>query len=145
MIRTTLRPLTRLADRAEAIAAGQPQAGREPGPDRVAPALNAALRRLEQARDPAGEPGLPAWRAIERQRQAIEDTSLALRRPLGVLGGLAEYYRHPGQPGAPGFDRLLARVAEETARMATLIDALERTGPDQPGPPGPGGNVGGGA
>ena len=34
MIRTTLRPLTQLADRAEAIAAGQPRAGRPawPGP-----------------------------------------------------------------------------------------------------------------
>ena len=81
-IRTTLRPLTQLADRAEAIAAGQPRAGRQPGPDRVAPALNAALGQLEQARDPAAEPGpadlaghssgsgrpsrTPAWRCAGR-------------------------------------------------------------------------------
>ena len=149
-IRATLRPLTRLADRAEAIAAGQPRAGQpravQPtGPDRVAPALNAALGQLERARDPAREPRPVTWQAAERQRQAIEEASLALRRPLSVLGGLAEYYRHEDQPGAAGFDRLLARVAEETARIGTLIDALERTGPEQPGPPAPGENVGRGA
>ena len=149
MLRALLRPLTQLADRAEAIAAGQPWAGQlrasqPPGPDRVVPALNAALSRLEQARDPAGEPGSRIWRTTEWQRRAIEDTSLALRRPLNVLGGVAEYYRHGDQPGA-GFDRLVARVTEETARIGTIIDALERTGQDQPGRPGPGENVGRGA
>ncbi len=44
--------------------------------------------------------------------------------------------------GAAGYDRLLARVAEETARIGTLIDALERAGQHQPGRPGPGENVG---
>ena len=121
------------------------RAGCQPGPDRVAPALDAALSQLERARDPAAGPGPPTRQATGRQRQALEDTGLALRRPLGVLGGLAEYYRHTGQPGIAGFDRLLGRVAEETARVATLIDALEHTGPDQPGRPGPGGNVGRGA
>ena len=146
MARAVLRPLTRLADRAEGIAAGQPPAGCPPSrPDRAAPALDAALSRLEQARDPGLEPGPPAWRAAGRQRQAIEDTSRALRRPLSVLGGLADYYRHGGgQPGAAGYDRLLARVAEETARIGTLIDALERAGQDQPGRR-PGENVGRGA
>ncbi len=143
--RAVLRPLTRLADRAEGIAAGQPPAGCPPSrPVRAAPALDAALSRLEQARDPGLQAGPPGWRAAERQRQAIEDTGRALRRPLSVLGGLAGYYRHGGvQPGAAGYDRLLARVAEETARMGTVIGALERAGQDEPGLPGE--NVGGGA
>ena len=64
MARAVLRPLTRLADRAEGIAAGQPPAGCQPSrPDRAAPALDALLSRLEQARDPGREPGPPAWRA----------------------------------------------------------------------------------
>ena len=63
MIRATLRPLTRLADRAEGIAAGQPRAGCPPSrPARVAPALDAALSQLERARDPGPEPGPPPGR-----------------------------------------------------------------------------------
>ncbi len=90
MTRAALRPLTRLADRAEGIAAGQPPAGCPPGrPVRTGAALDAALSRLEPARDPGPEPGAPAWRAAERQRQAIEDTSR----------GAAQAAQRPGRPG----------------------------------------------
>jgi len=146
MIRAMLGPLTGLARRADAVAAGRQQAGGRPraGPDRVAPELSATLTRLEQARPVTG-PGPAARLAAGRQRQAIADTGLRLRTPLSVLRGLAEYWRHRDQLTAADFGRLMARVAEETARIGTLIAALERAGQDRPGPPGPGENVGGGA
>ena len=82
---------------------------------------------------------------------AVTRTGQDLRRPLGVLDGLTEYYRHRGQLRPGDFERLLARVEDETAQISGIIDALarrrpdQRTGPDQPGPPGRTENVGGGA
>ena len=74
-----------------------------------------------------------------------------LRKPLGVLDGLTEYYRHRGQLRPGDFERLLGRVEDETAQISTIVDALARSRPGQrpgPGHPGPSGraeNVGGGA
>ena len=164
VIRALLRPLGRLESRAGAIAAGgslarrssgQPRGGparMAPVPDaRVAPALDAALTRLERAGDASAGPG-PAVRqarhgrqAIAQRRQAIADISAELRAPLSVLGGLTEYYRHRDQLSPAVFHGLLARVVAETTRITTLVEALEATGQDQPGPPGARENVGGGA
>ncbi len=104
-------------------------------PDRVAPALSALATQLEQARAPAGEPRPAALRVAEEQRQAITATGYELRRPLSVLGGLAEYYRHRDQLTPGEFDRLLSRVAEETARIAAIIDDRLGLTQDEPGPP----------
>ena len=102
-------------------------------PDRVAPALSALATQLEQLRAPAGEPGPVACRAAEQKRQAIAATGRELRKPLSVLGGLAEYYRHHDQLTPREFDRLLGRVADETARIGAIID--DRLGQDEPGRP----------
>ena len=104
-------------------------------PDRVAPALSAALTQLEQLRVPVGEPGPAAWRVAEQKRQAIAATGRELRKPLGVLGGLTEYYRYRDQLTPGEFDRLLGRVADETARIDAIIDDRLGPGQDKPGPP----------
>ena len=104
-------------------------------PDRVAPALSAALTRLEPLRVPVGEPGSAAWRAAEQKRQAIAAAGQELRRPLSVLGGLTEYYRHRDQLTPGEFDRLLGRIADETARIDAIIDDRLGPGQDEPGPP----------
>jgi signal transduction histidine kinase len=151
MLRALLRPLTRLRHRADAIAAGQPgpggpgTGGLPSGADRVAPVLSATLTQFEHAPAPAAGAGLAAFQVAEQQRQAIADTARELRTPLSILSGLAEYYRHGGELGPGDFDRLLNRVRDETARIGTLIDALDRTGQDPAGPPGPDENVGRGA
>ena len=105
-------------------------------PDRVAPALSAALTQLEQLRVPVGEPGPAAWRVAEQKRQAIAATGRELRKPLSVLDGLTEYYRHRDQLTPGEFDRLLDRVADETARIDAIIDDRLGPGQDEPGPPG---------
>jgi signal transduction histidine kinase len=111
----------------------------------VAPALDATLTQLERAPAPAAGPGPAALRATEQRRRAVAETARELRTPLSILAGLAEYYRHRDQLGPDDFGRLLDRVADETARIGTLIDALARTGQDPAGPAGPEENVGRGA
>ncbi len=96
-------------------------------PDRAAPALSAAAAQLGQFRAPAGESGPAAGRGAEQKRQAIAEAGRELRTPLGVLGGLAEYYRHRDQLTPAEFDRLLDRVADETARIGAIIEG--RLGP----------------
>lgn len=155
VIRAALGPVSRLRHRAEALAAGGPpvsgpqaggsQAGRsqaggpQQGPpghaDRVAPALSALLTQLEHLHAPAGDPGAAARQATEKKRQAIAATGRELRKPLSVLGGLTEYYRHRDQLTPGDFDRLLGRVADETARIDAIIDDRLRPGPDEPDPP----------
>jgi His Kinase A (phospho-acceptor) domain len=151
MLAALLRPLAELRHRADAIAAFRPGSGGPGtggpggGADRVAPVLSATLARLGHAPAPAAGPGPAALRITEQQRRAIADTAHELRTPLSILSGLAEYYRHRDELGPGDFDRLLDRVGDETARIATLIDALARTGQDPARPPGPDENVGWGA
>jgi hypothetical protein len=162
-----LRPLTLLGHRARALAAGPPEAigsvpsgpatggpgtdGRPGGQHRVAPALNATLARLEQAAGPAADPGQASLRATAQMAAAVTSAGQDLHKPLGVLDGLTDYYRHRGQLRPGDFERLLARVEDEAAQISSIIDALarsrpdQRTRPDQPGPPGRAENVGGGA
>jgi signal transduction histidine kinase len=125
--------------------------GQPDGQQRVAPALNATLARLEQAAGPASDPGQASRQATAQMAAAVTSAGQDLRQPLGVLDGLTEYYRHRGQLRPGDFERLLARVEDEAAQISSIIDALarsrpdRRTGPDQPGPPGRAENVGGGA
>ena len=104
-------------------------------PDRVAPALSAVATQLGQLRAPAGESGSAARRLSEQRLQAIAATGRELRKPLSVLGGLTEYYRHRDQLTPGGFDRLLGRVADETARIDAIIEDRLGPGQDEPGPP----------
>ena len=104
-------------------------------PDRAAPALSAAATQLGQPRDPASEPQLAACQVAEQRRQAIVAAGRELRKPLSVLGGVTEYYRHRDQLTPGEFDRLLGRVADETARIDAIISDQLGPGPDEPGPP----------
>jgi signal transduction histidine kinase len=105
-------------------------------PDRMAPALNSLLPQLQQLRTPAGEPQPAARRVTEQKRQAVAAAGRELRKPLSVLGGLAEYYRHRDQLTPGEFDRLLGRIADETARIDAIVDDRLDPGRDEPDPPG---------
>jgi hypothetical protein len=48
-----------------------------------------------------------------------------LRRPLGIVAGLAEYHRKRGGLSADDADRAMRQVAREAERMAALVDAFE--------------------
>jgi hypothetical protein len=139
------------AGSARAGPGGAGPGGLPDGQDRIGPVLNATLARLEQAAAPAADPGQASLRATAQMAAALAGAGQDLRKPLGVLGGLTEYYRHRGQLRPGDFGRLLARVEGEAAQISTIIDALaggrpdQRTGPGQPGPSGQAENVGGGA
>lgn len=105
-------------------------------PDRMAPALSALQTRLERLHPPAGEPGAAARRVTEQKYQAIAAAGGELRKPLSVLTGLAEYYRHRDQLTPGDFGRLLGRVTDETARIEAIIDDRLPPEPGAPGPPG---------
>jgi hypothetical protein len=104
-----------------------------------------------QAAAPAADPGQAPARATAQMAAAVAGASQDLRKPLGVLAGLTEYYRHRDELRPGDFERLLARVGDEAAQISTIIDTLDGShpgrcaGPGQPGPSGRPENVGGGA
>ena len=109
LVRAVLRPLSQAADLAYV---GGQAAGGEPPPSRAAEA--AARRTAEMA-------------------ACLGEVALDLRTSVSVVRGFAEYCRQRRPGPSAGLDRMAGRVAEEVARMETLIDRL---GPaDAPSPP----------
>jgi hypothetical protein len=142
LCRAALRPLRLIAETA-AAAPGEmpPPAPRRPGGglDGVGLAVGAALVRAGEASGPPA-PAVAAARASEeRMRQALTDAGDGIRKSLSVIGGFTDYYRsgRAGQPGSglrpADLDRMMARVADEAARMAAAADDLLReAGHDPP-------------
>ncbi len=62
-------------------------------------------------------------RAAETMQRFLGDASHELRTPLTVIGGSAQLLAHP-QVDDAARARAAARIAQETARMSTLIDDL---------------------
>jgi len=57
-----------------------------------------------------------------------------MRKPLSVVRGIADAYRRSGRVSAGDLDRMMRRLADETAHMAALADALPVTPRDQQPP-----------
>ena len=74
----------------------------------------------------------------ERTGAAIAETCRKIRRPLGVLAGLADYYRERDQLAAADLDRLMTRLADEAAQAQALVDELQTVFRDKQVPPAPG-------
>ncbi len=112
-----LRPLSRMEDTAERIAAGdhaQRVADTDPRtePGRLGRAVNHMLTRLEEE--------IGARTASEEQmRRFLADASHELRTPLTTIRGFAELARWGGPP-----DEALARIEAEATRMGVLVDDL---------------------
>ena len=95
------RPAAELASIDEQAAAGEPR------PIRASSAAEAAARR--STIEMAGRLG---------------EVALDLRTSVNVVRGFAEYCRLRRPPPSAGLDRMTDRVAEEVARMETLIERL---------------------
>lgn len=105
----------------------------------LAGAALALVRAVLRPRRPAaglaatGEPGRPqpisAAEAVARRSTAemaarLGEVALDLRTSVNVVRGFAEYCRQRRPRPSAGLDRMVGRVAEEVARMETLIDRL---------------------
>jgi signal transduction histidine kinase len=131
--RAILRPLAR----AETVTAGvvahgpaRPVPGGHPGSlaSDLAQSLNGLLSQLADARTSA-----EATRtSTEQMRTVLASTCRELRRPVSVVRGCAEYYRRARPPTAHELDRLMSRIANETARIDAIVNDLAGNGRDRP-------------
>jgi signal transduction histidine kinase len=130
LIRVGLKPLARIEDAAEAIAAGdlsrridRPAADTEVG--RLAVVLNTMLGRIEAAYRAREEGEAHARDSEDRMRRFVADASHELRTPLTSVRGLAEFGLQQGEAASrEEMIRLMTRIQQEATRMGLLVDDL---------------------
>jgi two-component system, OmpR family, sensor kinase len=130
LIRASLKPLARIEDAAEAIAAGdlsrridRPAADTEVG--RLATVLNTMLGRIEAAYRAREEGEARARDSEDRMRRFVADASHELRTPLTSVRGLAEFCLQQGEAASrEEMTRLMTRIQQEATRMGFLVDDL---------------------
>jgi hypothetical protein len=133
--RALLRPVTQAERTLTAVGAGQLSCrvpkGRGGDAARLAVSLNTMLAQIEHASRTWTASEQAARRSRGQLCRDIADAGHQLRKPLSIVRGIAEAYRRGGQVSAGEADRMMRRVAGETARMAALADALPATPRDQ--------------
>ena len=117
-----LRPLEKVEDTAEAIAAGDlsarlPAAKPDTEVGRLTTSLNTMLARIEEsfAVRVASESKL---------RRFVADASHELRTPLTAIRGFAELHRQGAVVGEDKTKELITRIEKESIRMSTLVEDL---------------------
>jgi two-component system OmpR family sensor kinase len=108
--------LTEIEQTVEAAVAGDlsrrvPEPDTEPG--QVARAVNTLIEQIDDARQ-----------AEERTRRSIGEAGRAVRLPLNVIQGFAEFYRDRPSHDPARMARLVDRVGDEAARIEIVIDDL---------------------
>lgn len=147
LLRRLQRPLDRLAEAARVVAAGDLSRRIEPASardefGRVALGFNAMVEEvarsraaLERHRDELeravaartaelAQANTTLQRGDEARRRFLADVSHELRTPLTVIRGEAEIALRGSERGAAEYRQTLARVAEEAAHTAKLVDDL---------------------
>ncbi len=122
MIRLGLRPLDRIGETADAIAAGdlsrrveETRPRTEVG--RLGIALNAMLHQIEKA-------FAEREASAERLRRFLADASHELRTPLASIRGYAELFRIGAVEGPEDTAKALGRIEDEAKRMGLLVEDL---------------------
>jgi two-component system, OmpR family, sensor kinase len=133
--RALLRPVTRAERALTAAAAGQLscRVPERPGGDagRLAASLNTMLSQIEHAFRTRAASEEAARRSRGQLCRNVADAGHQLRTPLSIVRGIADTYRRSSQVSIGELDRMMRRVADETARMAALADALQVSPNDQ--------------
>jgi len=122
VVRRSLRPLVRMGDTAQSIAAEDLTARIEPADGRteigrLGLALNTMLGRLEHAFDQREA-------SQRRLREFVSDASHELRTPLTSMRGYAELLRRRPDLTAEEVALSMRRIQEQTERMSVLVDDL---------------------
>jgi two-component system OmpR family sensor kinase len=125
-VRSSLRPLAKVKDTAEAIAAGDLTRRVPEHPPRteigqLSGALNGMLVQIESAFRTQQASEMAARTSEERMRRFVADASHELRTPLTSIRGFAELYRQGAVDDVP---RLMNRIESEAARMGLLVEDL---------------------
>ena len=122
VIRIGLRPLERMQQTANAIAAGDMSARVETTDERtevgrLGASLNSMLGQIERA--------LAEREASEeRLRRFLADASHELRTPLTSIRGYAEAFRLGPARNPVELEKAMSRIEGEAARMGVLVDEL---------------------
>lgn len=117
-----LRPLEKVEDTAEAIAAGDlsarlPAAKPNTEVGRLTTSLNTMLGRIEES--------FAVRMASENKlRRFVADASHELRTPLTAIRGFAELHRQGAVVGEDKTKDLITRIEKESIRMSTLVEDL---------------------
>jgi two-component system, OmpR family, sensor kinase len=129
MVRTALRPLTKIEQTAAAIAGGDLSRRVEDDDPttevgRLGLALNTMLEQIETAFLAREASEATARRSEERMRRFVTDASHELRTPLTSIRGFAELHRQGAVTDPAEVSRLLNRIEDEAKRMGLLVDDL---------------------
>ncbi|HEV7758031.1 MAG TPA: HAMP domain-containing sensor histidine kinase [Acidimicrobiales bacterium] len=129
IVRTALRPLTRIEQTAAAITRGDltrrvPDADPATEVGRVGRGLNTMLDQIEGAFEAREASEATALRSEARMRQFVADASHELRTPLTSIRGFAELYRQPTMTDRAAVADALRRIEDEAKRMGLLVDDL---------------------
>jgi len=122
VIKVGMRPLQKIEETAEKIAAGDLSARLENfEPDtevgRLSTSLNIMLSRIEEAFD-------ARMRSEDKLRRFVADASHELRTPLTAIRGFAELHRQGAVPDGEKTSELIARIEKESKRMGFLVEDL---------------------
>ena len=122
VIKVGMRPLQKIEETAEKIAAGDLSArldNFEPDTEvgRLSTSLNTMLSRIEEAFD-------ARMRSEDKLRRFVADASHELRTPLTAIRGFAELHRQGAVPDGEKTNELIARIEKESMRMGYLVEDL---------------------
>jgi two-component system OmpR family sensor kinase len=122
IIAISLRPLDKVEETAEAIAAGDlsarlPAAKPDTEVGRLTTSLNAMLSQIEQSFTVKVE-------SENKLRRFVADASHELRTPLTAIRGFAELHRQGAVSGEEKTKELISRIEGESIRMSSLVEDL---------------------
>ena len=122
VVKVGMRPLQKIEETAEKIAAGDLSArldNFEPDTEvgRLSTSLNTMLSRIEESFDARSK-------SEEKLRRFVADASHELRTPLTAIRGFAELHRQGAVPAGEKTNELIARIEKESMRMGYLVEDL---------------------